>query len=102
MTDVMLAITWMTAHLPLAMAFVLAGAALSKLVLAHDSSDSDPHWLWETYEARSEEEISDGLRWFYCAGLSVSLICMGKQAISLRTTSLTDTWKRHHFKMPCL
>lgn len=72
------ALAWMTSHLPLAMAFVLAGASLSKLVLAHDCSDADPHNLWEQYEGRSEAEISNGLRWFYCAGLSISLICTGK------------------------
>lgn len=59
------------------MAFVLAGAALSKLVLAHDTSDADPSTLFETYERRSEGEISDGLRWYYCGGLAVTLFCMG-------------------------
>lgn len=72
------AFVWNSAHLPFTMAFVLAGAALSKLVLAHDTSDADPSTLWEVYETRSEAEISDGLRWYYCGGLAIALFCMSK------------------------
>lgn len=60
------------------MGYVLASASLSKLVLAHDCSDTDLKTLGDHYVERSEEEIPDGLRWFYCAGLSVALTCMSK------------------------
>jgi hypothetical protein len=67
----------MSIHLPFIMSFVISSAALNKLVLAHDTPDSDPETLYETYLRRSEEEISLGQRWFYCAGLGVALACMG-------------------------
>jgi hypothetical protein len=59
------------------MAFTLSAASLSKLVLAHDSPKADPEWLSETYAAKSEETLSQGLRWYYCAGLAISLLSMG-------------------------
>jgi len=72
------AMFWSAAHLPFIMSFVLAGAALSKLVLATDCSDTNLEDLTETYMAKSEVEIPVGLRWFYCAGLGVALACMGR------------------------
>ncbi|KAF2491628.1 hypothetical protein BU16DRAFT_574646 [Lophium mytilinum] len=71
------ALTWMSIHLPFIMSFVISSAALSKLVLAHDTPNSDPETLYETYLPRSEEAISAGQRWFYCAGLGIALACMG-------------------------
>ncbi|KAF2097442.1 hypothetical protein NA57DRAFT_58029 [Rhizodiscina lignyota] len=70
------AMIWGSSHLPFTMAFVLAGAALSKLVLAHDNPNADPHDLFGSYEERSLPEISNGLRWYYCAGLAIALACM--------------------------
>lgn len=58
------------------MGFMISASALSKFVLAHDTADADPQTLLDTYEARSEEELSQGLRWFYCAGLSIALAGM--------------------------
>lgn len=66
------------------MGYVLASASLSKLVLAHDCGDSDTKSLGEHYIERSEEEIPVGLRWFYCAGLSVALTCMSKLPRQIR------------------
>lgn len=60
------------------MGFVLAGSALSKLVLAHDHENNDLEDLVEDWQAKSEADISSGLRWFYCGGLTVSLVCMGE------------------------
>lgn len=71
-----LALIWMSSHIPFTMGFVIAGAALSKLVLVHDTSDSDPRDLFGAYEERSEEELSEGLKWFYCAGLAIALAGM--------------------------
>ena len=50
------------------MGYVLAGAALSRLVLATDCADADEHDLTEVYIERSKHEIADALRWFYCCG----------------------------------
>lgn len=58
------------------MAYVLASASLSKLVLAHDCPGTDVETLGKAYQLRSEEEIPYGLRWFYCVGLGVALGCM--------------------------
>lgn len=58
------------------MAYVLASASLSKLVLAHDCPGADVETLGKAYQLRSEEEIPDGLRWFYCIGLGIALGCM--------------------------
>ncbi|KAL8699499.1 MAG: hypothetical protein Q9201_005972 [Fulgogasparrea decipioides] len=69
-------IIWIVIHLPFIMSYVLAGASLSKLVLAHDCRDADPETLTEGYGASSEGEIRPGLRWFYSVGLGVALLCM--------------------------
>ena len=64
------------------MSYVLAGASLSKLVLAHDHHDTDLETLGELYMNRSEDHIPDALRWFYCVGLGIALLCMSKSFIS--------------------
>lgn len=69
---------WMSAHLPFIMGYVLAGASLSRLVLATDCADANAEDLTETYAAKAESELSSGLRWFYCGGLSVALISMSE------------------------
>lgn len=60
------------------MSYVLAGASLSKLVLAHDHHDNDLETLGELYLNRSEDHIPNALRWFYCLGLGIALLCMSK------------------------
>ena len=75
---------WMAAHLPLAQGYVLAAATLSHLVLAHDCVGSDPETLGEAYIGKSEAEVSDGIRWYYCGGIGVALI--GMAAISFSHT----------------
>lgn len=59
------------------MSFVLGGAGLARLVLANDAANSHRDWLTESFQSRSEEEIPDGIRWFYSAGFGVALFCMG-------------------------
>ncbi|RMZ78266.1 hypothetical protein DV737_g3985, partial [Chaetothyriales sp. CBS 132003] len=70
-------VAWMMAHLPFIMSYVLAAATLSQLVLAHDCPDANPEKLGSHYADLSVEHVSDAMRWFYCGGLGVSLICMG-------------------------
>jgi low temperature requirement protein LtrA len=65
---------WIFGHLPFAMGYTLAATAMSKIVLAHDCSNADEGSLGEPFASRSLAEVSTGLRWFYCGGLSVALI----------------------------
>lgn len=76
------ALLWSMAHLPFIMAFVLAGGALARLVVAHDTPTSRVEDLTEAYQVRSEPTISAGIRWFYCAGLGIALAGMGVIALS--------------------
>lgn len=64
------------------MSFALSASALGFLVRAHDSPDSPVESLFETFIPRSEEHISDGLRWFYCGGLGIALALLGVIALS--------------------
>ncbi|RFU32656.1 hypothetical protein B7463_g3676, partial [Scytalidium lignicola] len=70
------AMTWGAIHLPFIMSFVLASAALSKLVLQTDCDDANVEDLSEVSQVKSEPEVSIGLRWFYCTGLGIALACM--------------------------
>jgi hypothetical protein len=74
--------TWFSIHLPFVMSFVLSASALAVLVRAHDCPDTPLESLYETYIERSEEHISQGLRWFYCGGMGIALLCMTIIAIS--------------------
>lgn len=65
---------WIFGHLPFAMGYTLAATAMSKIVLAHDCSNSDEGSLGEQFASRSLAEVSTGLRWFYCGGLAVALL----------------------------
>jgi hypothetical protein len=58
------------------MGYVLAASTLSRLVLAHDCPDADLHELGDHYEELSESEVTVAIRWFYCGGLGIALICM--------------------------
>ncbi|CAG8982075.1 hypothetical protein HYALB_00008802 [Hymenoscyphus albidus] len=71
------AMLWSTAHLPFIMAYTLGAAALSRLVMAHDCPDAEPHNLTHFYEEKSEAHIPLGLRLFYCIGLGLALALMG-------------------------
>ena len=66
------------------MAFVLSSSALAVLVRAHDCPNTPLESLFETFIHRSEEHISEALRWYYCGGLGIALFCLA--AISLSHT----------------
>lgn len=76
------AFAWTMLHLPFIMSFVLGAGALSRLVLAVDLPDSHLEGLTSTYRDRAEEEIAPGIRWFYCAGYGISMMCMGLISVS--------------------
>lgn len=69
-------IIWTTIHFPFIMAYVLAGASLSRLVLATDCHDANDGDLTDAYSGSSKPEVASGLRWFYCSGLGVALLSM--------------------------
>ena len=66
------------------MAYVLAGAALSRLVLVTDCHDANVDDLTEAYVGRSEADVGSPLRWFYCGGLGIALLSMSTRLASLR------------------
>ncbi|CAO2648559.1 Nn.00g078260.m01.CDS01 [Neocucurbitaria sp. VM-36] len=70
------AMMWFSIHLPFIMSFVLSASALAVLVRAHDCADAPLDFLFETFIPRSEDRIADGLQWFYCGGLGISLFCL--------------------------
>ncbi|KAF2660174.1 hypothetical protein K491DRAFT_589607 [Lophiostoma macrostomum CBS 122681] len=70
------AMVWFSIHIPFIMSFVLSASALAVLVRAHDCPDTPLDSLYETYVEQSEEHISEGLRWFYCGGMGIALLCM--------------------------
>ena len=80
------AMLWTTIHLPFIMAYILAGAALSRLVLATDCRDASADDLTDAYVGKAESEVSSGLRWFYCAGLGIALLCMSMPPASFRSS----------------
>jgi hypothetical protein len=89
----------MSAHLPFIMGYVLAAAALSKIVLAHDLGDADPHWLTELYVGRSEEHVAQGLRWYFCGGLAISMIMMTVIAMSHTYRTIPNVRLRKEFRL---
>ncbi|KAK4507404.1 hypothetical protein PRZ48_001139 [Zasmidium cellare] len=76
------AMAWSFAHLPFIMMFVLGGGGLSRLVVANDAPNSHLDWLTEQYQERSEDEIPVGIRWYYCAGFGIALLCMALISVS--------------------
>lgn len=73
----MSAIAWQMMHIPFIMGFILAAASLADIVLAHDTSGTHLEALGEAYVRRSEEEVLQGIRWFFCGGIGISLFSMG-------------------------
>ncbi|KAK4214438.1 bacterial low temperature requirement A protein-domain-containing protein [Rhypophila decipiens] len=71
------AFLWQHAHLTFAMSFILAAAALSKMVVATDCPDAPYEALTEFYQHKSDTEVHLGLRLYYCVGLGVALFSMG-------------------------
>lgn len=82
---------WILLHLPLILSYVIAGAALSRLVLTADvGASSNIEDLAESSRLKSIPEIESGLRWFYCAGLGIGIFCLNGIAAchSFRTPAL--------------
>lgn len=92
------AFLWQNAHLTFIMGYILASAALSKLVVAADCPDSPADTLTHFYQERSEEHFSLGLRFYYCMGLAIALLSMGAISLShehkLPLTCRLPKWAR--------
>ncbi|KFA77142.1 hypothetical protein S40288_05295 [Stachybotrys chartarum IBT 40288] len=82
---------WQHIHLPFIMAFLVATAGLSLLVLASDVPLADPERLSSNYRDLSLDYIQSGTRFFYCHGLAIALLCMG-----------VISWCHEHRKPPTL
>ena len=76
------AFLWHYAHIPFILSYVLASAALSKLVVATDCPDTNSHNLSHHYEERSSDTIATGIRYFYCHGLAIALLSMAVISVS--------------------
>ena len=95
------AFVWISAQVPLVMSYAISGAALSRILLVHDTSHSPIDSLDETIMAISEAEIDIGQRWFYCTGLGIALACMGFISLSNehRTIATARLRKRHRLTL---
>ena len=89
---------WKMMHIPFVMSFVLSAATISRLVLAHDSPGCPIDALGTDYTSRSQPRISQGQRWFYCAGLGISLICTSIIANVHKYKRPSGTWFWQHRK----
>jgi hypothetical protein len=81
------------------MAFTLSAATLSKLVLAHDTAESDYHSLLEPYSTNSRAELEPGLIWFYCAGLAIALACMALISLSHRSKTIPNARLKKSYRL---
>lgn len=81
------------------MSFVLGAGALAVLVRAHDCPDADVESLYETFIPRSEEHISDGLQWYYCGGLGISLVCLAVIAATHSHRKIPNQRMNKHFRL---
>ncbi len=59
------------------MAFILAAAGLSKMVVLTDCSNAPRDGLTAFYQAKSDDTFPLGLRLYYCIGLGIALSCTG-------------------------
>lgn len=67
---------WGFSHLPFVMGYIVATSALSRLVLATDVPGTNLNQLAEPYRDSAEDEFNSGVRFFYCHGLAIALLCM--------------------------
>jgi hypothetical protein len=75
-TDAATAGLWTFAHLPFVMSYILATAALSKIVLATDVANADASTLGSHYSPLAEAPVSDAIRLIYCYGLGIAILSM--------------------------
>lgn len=64
------------------MSYIVATAALSRLVLATDVPGTDLNQLAEPYRDGAEDRFNSGVRFFYCHGLAIALLCMAAISFS--------------------
>lgn len=73
---------WGVSHLPFVMGYIVATSALSRLVLATDVPGTDSNQLAEPYRDSAEDHFNSGVRFFYCHGLAIALLCMAAISFS--------------------
>jgi hypothetical protein len=90
---------WFAIHLPFIMSCVLSAGALAVLVRAHDCPDADVETLSELFVSRSEAHISEGLQWYYCGGLGISLLCLAVVAGTHTHRRIPNQRIKKHFRL---
>ncbi|KAI9661925.1 MAG: hypothetical protein M1821_009165 [Bathelium mastoideum] len=92
---------WISAQVPLVMSYAISGAALSRILLVHDTPRSPIDSLTDSDMALSQASINDGQRWFYCTGLGIALACMGFMSLANehRTIATARLRKRHRLTL---
>lgn len=73
---------WGFSHLPFVMGYIVATSALSRLVLATDVPGTGSNQLAEPYRDSAEDHFNSGVRFFYCHGLAIALLCMAAISFS--------------------
>lgn len=73
---------WQNAHLIFALSYILAAAAMCKLLVVTDCANAPLSALTPFYQHRSDDHITEGLRLYYCIGLGLALFSMGLISIS--------------------
>ncbi|KAK4448935.1 hypothetical protein QBC34DRAFT_485330 [Podospora aff. communis PSN243] len=76
------AFLWQNAHLVFTLSYILAAAAMCKLVVITDCPNAPFSALTPFYQHRSDDHISTGLRLYYCIGLGLALFSMGLISLS--------------------
>ncbi|KAK0639726.1 hypothetical protein B0T16DRAFT_450341 [Cercophora newfieldiana] len=76
------AFLWQNAHLVFTLSYILAAAAMCKLVVLTDCPNAPFSALTPFYQHRSDDHISTGLRLYYCIGLGLALFSMGLISLS--------------------
>lgn len=64
------------------MGYIVATAALSRLVLVTDVPGTNPQQLAEPYRDSAEDHFNAGVRFFYCHGLAIALLSMAAISFS--------------------
>lgn len=76
------AFLWQNAHLVFTLSYILAAAAMCKLVVITDCANAPLSALTPFYQHRSDDHITEGLRLYYCIGLALALFSMGLISLS--------------------
>lgn len=79
------------------MSYILATAAMSKIVLATDVANADASTLGSHYSPLAEAPVSEAIRLIYCYGLGIANLSMILISLSHEHRQPPKLrWKKHH------